>query len=265
MSEPIVSLNDVCLEFPLARLAANTVGMSSTAQTSVGGRIEKTKRGSRLVALDQVSFELFDGDRVALIGHNGAGKTTLLRILAGIYSPTFGECKVVGRRSCLFSTGMGLNREAPLRENARLALVLYGMGHKKAKTLIPDILEFSGLTEFADMPLHACSNGMKTRLGFAIATSVEPDVLLVDEVMGAGDMAFAVKARERLENLFEQSRVLVLSAHSRKILRRFCNKALWLEKGRVREFGDFRPILRRYNEAMSASADPVKPSRTQEA
>lgn len=252
MNETIVSVKNVRLEFRLAKLNSKSVGMSMPQLNAVGGRIEQDKNGARLIALDDVSFELTQGDRVALIGHNGAGKTTLLRVLGGIYTPTSGSCTVEGRRSCLFSMGMGLNGEASLRENARLALLLYGLSHDQAEGLIADILEFADLTEFANMPLHACSNGMKTRLGFAVATSVSPDVLLVDEVLGAGDVGFAVRARAHLDILFKQSRVLVLSAHSRQILHRFCNKALWLEKGRVREFGDLGDVLERYHETMLA-------------
>ncbi len=252
MSEPVISIKDLRLEFSLSRVTNKaSFRLGAPRKNAVGGRIVQDRKGARLVALDGVSFDIQDGDRVALIGHNGAGKTTLLRVLAGIYTPTSGTCEVHGRRSCLFSVGLGLNGEASLRENARLALLLYGLSHKEAEEKINDILEFAELTEFSHIPLHACSNGMKTRLGFAVATSVSPDVLLVDEVLGAGDVSFAVRAQARLSALFEEARALVLSAHSYQILQRFCNKALWLEKGSVREFGELNEVFRRYLDVMS--------------
>ncbi len=252
-SKPAVSLTNVTLRLPLQGMKSTDANSAASPASRIGGRLIRHARGAEIVALDTVSFDLHNGDRVALIGHNGAGKSSLLRLIAGIYAPSSGDCVVHGRVSCLLSLGLGLNNEASLRENARLALALYGESFARADALTPDVLAFADLTEFADLPLHACSAGMRARLGFAIATSIEPDVFLVDEALGAGDMKFARQASERLNTLFRNSRVLMLSAHSTRVLREFCNKALWLEKGGVRAFGDLDETLDEYDAYMSAA------------
>ena len=250
MNQAPISLKHASLQFRV-RTTKRTGQIASPQQAKVGGRLITTRNHAHLLALDDLTLDICEGDRVALIGHNGAGKYTLLRLLAGIYTPTSGTCDVIGKRSCLLSVGLGLSGEASLRENVILALTLYGETHKRARELLPEILDFAELTEFSDMPLHTCSSGMKARLGFAVATSVSPDVFLVDEALGAGDAHFATKSSNRLAKLFEDSRVLVLAAHSVSILKKFCNRALWLEKGRVREFGDLDVILKQYSKAMS--------------
>ena len=221
------------------------------SKTLVGGRIERALWGTHIVALQNVSLHIKEGERVALIGHNGAGKTSLLRLLSGIYTPSEGRCVVHGKRAALLSVALGLSPTMTLRENVRVALALYGIAFSDIEPMIPEILDFAELTEFAHAPLNACSSGMKARLGFGIATSVSPDVFLVDEVFGAGDARFAAKARARLERLFQDARVLVLSSHSHGILKAFCDRALWLEKGGVKAFGPIDDVMKEYQSATS--------------
>ncbi len=248
VKEPLVELDKATLRLQLRGVqSVNGVGSRSDAGAPlVGGRIERALWGSNIVALQDISLQIFSGDRVALIGHNGAGKTSLLRMLLGIYTPSEGRCLVRGRRAGLLSLNLGMSAEATLRENIRLALALYGLSFREIEARMPDILEFSELKDFADAPLHACSGGMKARLGFAIATSVSPDIFLVDEAIGAGDARFALKARERLDSIFEQTRVLILSSHSYSMLKQFCTKAIWLEKGRLKGFGPLAEVYRAF-------------------
>lgn len=248
MTEPVITVENATLRLRLLGMQKSKKKKGAPAPSvKVGGRIVNALWGSHIVALDDVSVEILNGDRVALIGHNGAGKTTFLRMLAGIYTPSEGRCIVRGKPSCLFSPGLGLHQNASLRENARLALALYGTDFRRIESMIPEILDFAELTEFADAPLNACSAGMKARLGFAVATSISPGVFLVDEAISAGDKHFAKKASQRIESLFEQTRVLVLSSHSNRILEQFCNKAIWLEKGRLRRYGPLDEVLGEYN------------------
>ncbi len=248
VEEPLVELDNATLRLQLRGVrSANGAGVRNQASAPlVGGRIERALWGSNIVALQDISLQIFSGDRVALIGHNGAGKTSLLRMLLGIYTPSEGRCLVRGRRAGLLSLNLGLSAEATLRENIRLALALYGLPFQEIEGKTPDILEFSELNHFADAPLHACSGGMKARLGFAIATSVSPDIFLVDEAIGAGDARFALKARERIDSIFEQTRVLILSSHSYSMLKQFCTKAIWLEKGRLKAFGPLAEVYRAF-------------------
>ncbi|MEO0398453.1 MAG: ATP-binding cassette domain-containing protein [Pseudomonadota bacterium] len=249
MSPPIrVSLEDVTLKLRVRGMRGNSSETMTTParEVFVGGRIERALWGSHVVALQNINLTIRDGERVAILGHNGAGKTTLLRLLAGIYVPSSGVCNLTGERAALLNTNLGLSSEMTLTENVRVALALYGVPLKEINERIPEIIEFAELQAFADAPLKACSSGMKARLGFGIATSVEPDIFIVDEVFGAGDAQFIPRARRRLDRLFRGANTLVLSSHSLTVLREFCSTALWLEKGRVRQYGDLEEILKDY-------------------
>lgn len=258
MSETVISLEDVSMRLRLHRLrgaeATQSAGKKMQGQ-AVGCRIEHDRWGGYVVALENVTLDIKDGERVAVIGHNGAGKTSFLRLLAGIYTPSKGRCIVRGRRSCVLSPGLGMSGESTLIESIKFALALYGKPLDEIDAKVPEILEFAGLEEFAHVPLSACSRGMKARLGFSVATSTSPDVFLVDEAIGAGDVHFARRAQKRIKQLFEDSRVLVLSAHSGSILRRFCSKALWLERGQVRAFGPLDDIWEEYFQRSGAMGD----------
>lgn len=260
MPRPVIQVENASVHLRVrGRGRAGTKGPRADGpRARVGGRIEAGLFGAHVVALDDVSLRINRGDRIGLIGHNGAGKTSLLRMLAGIYAPTHGTCVVRGRVSCLLNPGLGLAGEASLAENTRLALTLYGMPSKRISNGIEDVLDFAELASFRNMPLSACSAGMKARLGFGIATSLKPDVLLVDEVISAGDAAFAAKAQARLDEVIADSRVLILSAHSSGVLKRFCDKGIWMEGGRVAHFGRLHRTLRKYRDATEASGGPTE-------
>ncbi len=202
-----------------------------------GGTISGSGSHRFVTALDGVSFELQAGDRLGLVGANGSGKTTLLKVLYGIYEPTAGSLDIRGKVDALFNINLGFRAEATGRRNILLRGLINGWTEAQIVERTDEIIEFSELGEFIDMPFKSYSQGMAARLAFAIATTMDPEVLLMDEWIGAGDAAFQVKAKRRMDELAEKAGIIVLASHSEELLRKTCNKLLELEKGRVKAFG----------------------------
>ncbi|MEA1938225.1 MAG: ABC transporter ATP-binding protein [Pseudomonadota bacterium] len=217
----------------------------------VGGVLDLA-HGSRawVRALDKVSFDLEPGRRVGLIGRNGAGKSCLLRVMAGIYRPTKGECHTRGKISTLFSGTLGMNVNATGYENIKLAGILLGMTKAQIVDVTPDIEDFTELGDFLNMPMRTYSSGMRMRLGFAIATAMHPEILLIDEVFGVGDRRFQIKAKERITSVLDTAHTLVMASHSDEIIREYCDTALLLDHGNVRAFGDVEDVLDEYAKIM---------------
>lgn len=249
---------NIRLELPLRRDAHSLRG----AAARIGGNIIRRNKGksSVVLALDGIDLDLPRGTRIGLIGSNGAGKSTLLRVLAGIYKPTSGHIVTQGKISTLFTSRIGINQQVTGRENILLSGLLLGFTRKEIEAMMPDIIDFAGLGDFIDLSLHTYSTGMATRLGFAIATAIQPEILLIDEVFGAGDRDFQTKARNRVTALMEKAGTLVLASHSVGIIRRFCSQALWIEHGRVRAIGTLDEVLEAYEEAV-ASSRPSPPGK----
>lgn len=199
-----------------------------------GGRIGKNGRSRHVTALDSVSFELGSGDRLGLIGSNGAGKTTLLKVLYGIYQPTAGSVHVEGQVDALFNISLGFRREATGRRNILLRGLINGWTISEIEERMDDIIEFSELGEFIDLPFKSYSQGMAARLAFSIATSMEPEILLMDEWIGAGDQGFQEKARQRMAALAEKASIIVLASHNHSLLKNTCNKFLELNHGKAK-------------------------------
>jgi ABC-type polysaccharide/polyol phosphate transport system ATPase subunit len=241
-----IILKDVTVNFPIYNGASRSFRGHLIAATT-GGRIH-AQAGGRIVvnALDGLSLSIAHGDRVAIIGKNGAGKTTLLRVLAGIYIPSPGRVRIDGKIAPLFDTGFGMDMDATGYENIRLRSLYLGLSRKELASKIGDIAEFCELGSFLDMPLRTYSAGMLTRLAFAISTSIDPEILLLDEQIGAGDAAFMAKASRRFEQLIERSGILVLASHSDAAVRQFCTKGIVLENGRLVFFGPVNDALERY-------------------
>lgn len=200
--------------------------------------IENAGRNTTVHALRNVSFSLQDGDRLALVGPNGSGKTTLLKVLYGIFDPSGGRLSVAGRVDALFNISLGFRREATGRRNIVLRGLINGWSENDIRKRIDDIIEFSELGDFIDIPFKAYSQGMAARLAFSIATSFEPEILLMDEWIGAGDPSFQEKARKRMEEMTQKAGIIVLASHNYSMLKRTCNKVLQLEYGRVTYFGE---------------------------
>jgi ABC-type polysaccharide/polyol phosphate transport system ATPase subunit len=201
-----------------------------------GGRLERRDKGGSVVALDRVSFSLAAGDRLGVVGQNGAGKTTLLKVLYGIYEPTGGSLSITGRRDALFNITLGFRPEATGRRNIKLRGLINGWTPKQIAERMDSIIAFSELGEFIDLPFKAYSQGMAARLAFSVATSLEPEILLMDEWIGAGDPAFQDKAQARMHDMASRAGIVVLASHNHSLLKRTCNKILVLERGRVKDF-----------------------------
>lgn len=244
-----IVVNNLCLKYPI--YGANTRSMKrSFLEFAIGGKLKEVN-GSSIVtvdALSDVTFNLDKGDRLGLIGHNGSGKSTLLKVLSGIYQPTVGSVEVIGSVSSLLSVGVGMQPNSTGYENIRTRCLLHGYTKNETQRVIADIEEFAELGNFLGMPVKIYSSGMNLRLAFGIATAVTPDILLLDEVVGAGDAHFMAKAKTRLNNLVDKSNILVLATHSNDLIQKFCNKAIWLEQGKVKYFGETKEAIERYTQ-----------------
>jgi ABC-type polysaccharide/polyol phosphate transport system ATPase subunit len=204
----------------------------------------------RVRALRDVSLLVNPGDRVGILGHNGAGKSTLLKLLAGVYAPTRGKRIVEGRISSLFDIALGFEQEATGWENISYRGYLQGETPRSIRAKIDAIAEFSELGEFLNMPVRYYSAGMMVRLAFSIATAVEPEILLVDEVLSVGDMAFQAKARERMREMILKAKLIVVVSHDLDSLANLCHRGVWLDHGRVRAEGNIDRVIRAYTESV---------------
>jgi len=211
---------------------------------------------SEFWALRHIDLQVAKGERIGVIGANGAGKSTLLRVLARIYPPTSGTLAVRGTVAPLIEMGAGFNPELSGTDNILLNGDMLGMSRRAMLGKVDGIFEFTGLREFADLPLKYYSRGMYTRLAFAIATEIDPDILLIDESLGAGDAAFAAKAKARIADLFDRSSVLVIVSHDLATLRRLCTRGVWMKHGQIMADGPIGEVIDRYLEEVSASQNP---------
>jgi len=251
-TEIALSLDNVSLEFPVYNTHARSLKRSLLHLTT-GGRIGLSGHDLVVVrSLADVSLELVHGDRVALLGHNGAGKTTLLRVLAGAYEPTTGLVRRTGRVAALFDLMLGMDPEATGEENITIRAMLMGLSRRQIVEKRQAIAAFTELGDYLQMPIRTYSSGMLLRLGFGISTSIEPEILLMDEWLAAGDAAFIVKAQARLEELIGNTGILVLASHSLGLIKRICNKAVWMEKGSVRRFGEVGEVSEAYMASIAA-------------
>jgi ABC-type polysaccharide/polyol phosphate transport system ATPase subunit len=205
-------------------------------------------------ALQNINLSIREGDRLGIVGHNGAGKSTMLKLLAGIYPPTSGERRVNGQISSLFDLILGFEPEASGWENIAYRGYLQGETPKTLRAKLDEIAEFSELGEFLNSPVRHYSSGMLVRLAFAVATAIDPEILLVDEVLSAGDLAFQKKCRGRMEEMIDRAHLIVMVSHDLDALERFCNRAIWLDHGEIRLAASTTEVLAAYADAMNAAA-----------
>jgi ABC-type polysaccharide/polyol phosphate transport system ATPase subunit len=204
-------------------------------------------------ALRNVSLSVGQGERVGVIGHNGAGKSTLLKLLAGIYPPTEGKLLVEGRVSSLFDISLGFELDANGWENIRYRSYLQGETPADVDRKQASIAEFSELGEFLNMPIRYYSAGMLVRLAFSIATAIDPEILLVDEVLSVGDLAFQQKARARMTEMMARAHLMVVVSHDLESLARMCNRMIWLDHGRIHRVGPCDEVIDAYRTAVLQS------------
>src|SRR5580698_4031556 len=240
-----VDARDVSVLFPLYH--GNSRSLKKLLVAAASGRLAQDQRQRVVVrALSDINFSLKSGERLGLIGANGAGKTTLLRVLAGIYEPVTGHVRLHGTMNALLDASMGMNAELTGRENIMLRGLYNGFSWPMLSRLEEDVIEFSELSDFIDLPMRIYSAGMAVRLGFALATAIRPRILLMDEWFLAGDAGFMEKARQRLEEMVRAADILVLSTHSDEIMREWCTRVMWLDKGRIRADGVAAEVLDQY-------------------
>src|ERR1700761_5869662 len=240
-----IDVQNLSVLFPLYHGSSRSLKKMVVAAAS--GRLAKDKQQRVVVrALSDINLPLESGDRIGLIGSNGAGKTTLLRVLAGIYEPVLGRVRVKGSLNALLDPNLGMNVELTGRENILLRGLYNGQPRSALPRLEEDVAEFAELADFLDLPVRIYSAGMVVRLGFALATAIKPQILLMDEWFLAGDAAFLEKAQVRLETMVRSAEILVLSTHQVKIVGDWCTRVLWLDQGQVRADGPAKEVLEQY-------------------
>ncbi len=250
-----ISLRDVTVEFPVYQSGGRSL-KRALIDAGTGGRLGRDQSNRLLVrALSNLSVDIEHGERIGLIGGNGAGKTTLLRVISGIYEPSSGEIDINGQVSPLLEVSLGLNMEASGYENIFLRGLYMGMRPDEVREHAQEIIEFTELGDYISMPVRTYSSGMLLRLSFAVATCVNPEILVMDEWVLAGDAHFLQKARKRLESFIDRSSILMLASHTEALLKEWCTKLILLNRGGLVAMGSPDDILRLYHEqAHSAPA-----------
>ena len=213
---------------------------------------------SKFWAIRDVSFAVRDGDVLGVIGRNGSGKSTLLLTLAGIIRPDFGTIQTLGLRPTLLTMTTGFETDLSGRENIYLQAAYFGFSRSRIRERIDEIIEFSELGSFIDAQMRTYSTGMRVRLAFSIAVHIEPEILLIDEVLGVGDASFTEKSRAKLRELMKKAHAIVIVSHSMSFIRKTCTKVLWLQEGRIAGFGNPQDVVNAYIAATEGTRAPVR-------
>jgi ABC-type polysaccharide/polyol phosphate transport system ATPase subunit len=245
-SDVELTLYGVSVSFPIYHGGSRSLKKSLLFHGTGGHMAADANHRFTVHALREISIQLRAGDRVALIGSNGAGKTTLLRVMAGIYEPIVGRIHVRGRISPMFDIGLGIDSEISGYENIRLRGMLLGLSSAEIEEKLADIVAFTELGDYLDIPVRTYSSGMMTRLTFAVATCFAPEILLMDEWIMAGDASFLSKAQHRVQSFVEKASIMVLASHSIATCRQFCNRAIWMDHGQIKSAGPIEEILAAY-------------------
>ena len=245
-----ISLNNVSVNFPVYNASSRSL-KSSLLTATTGGKMDTSASIVVINALKGVNLYFSSGDSVALLGHHGAGKSTLLRVIAGIYEPVAGSVSIEGNVTAMFDPNLGISMDASGWENIETRGILMGLDSDQIDELTESVVEISGLGEFLSMPVRTYSRGMRMRLAFSVASSVSPDILLLDETILAGDAEFLAMARKRLDKLVSESSLLILASHSQQLLRKFCNKGILMNKGQAHLYDSVDRMLKDYKASMT--------------
>lgn len=229
-----IFLKDVNVDIPVFNLQGRSL-KKTVMGLATGGKIGLTEAGKTIIrSLENINLEITPHERVGLIGHNGAGKSTLLRVLGKVYSPSSGISVIEGKIGSLIDISLGIDGEATGIENIFLRAALLGISRKEVENSLDDIIGFTQLGPFIEMPVRTYSSGMHMRLAFAVSTMISPDILLMDEWLSVGDQVFQHQAEKRLNSLIERSNVLVIASHSRELIEKCCTRVIWLEHGKIK-------------------------------
>lgn len=241
-----VDLNKVHLTYPLYGLSSMSL-RKKFLNVATGGVMSENESLPSIKALDDISFNLKEGDCLGLIGHNGAGKSSLLKVLAGIYSPSSGTLNSHGKIVSTLNINLGMDPEATGVENIITRCLFHGLTRKETDDKLNEIINFSQLGDYVNMPTRFYSSGMQTRLAFAAVTSIDADILLMDEIISTGDASFIENAQKRLNSFISKSKIFVIASHNDQVIKDFCNKALILDHGKQKFFGPVEDALKIYN------------------
>jgi ABC-2 type transport system ATP-binding protein len=242
-----IRVEDLYLDYPLVGVSNHSL-KNRILGAATGGLISSGAGVSIVNALHNISFSLKEGDRLGLVGHNGAGKSTLLKVLAGVYEPTAGSVATRGKIVSTLNLSLGMESEATGIENIIIRGLMLGMKRSEIEEKMADIAAFTELGEYLNMPVRIYSSGMATRLAFGTVTAMSSDILLMDEVIGTGDVTFIEKAEKRLNEFINRTKIIVLASHSEAVIRQFCSKALLLERGEMIGIGTTDEIFELYRE-----------------
>ena len=242
----MIEFRDVSVHFPVFNASTRSF-RKRVIQVATGGIVAPDHTGHIVVqALTNLNFAFRSGERVALFGHTGAGKTTLLGALSRIYAPTSGSAEISGAVGSLINISLGTDPESTGRENIFLRAAILGLGRDFIQKNLEEIIEFSELGDFIDLPVRTYSSGMQLRLAFAVSTMLRPEILVMDEWLSVGDKNFQSKAAARLDAMLRDTKILVLATHSKDLALRHCNRALWLEHGRIKLDGPVKDVAAAY-------------------
>ncbi len=249
-------LDNVTVEFPIYNAGTRSL-KHKVMNIGSGGRLSRDANNRiSVVALRNVSVLLRHGDRLGLVGRNGAGKTTLLRAMAGVYEPSVGNVTCNGQLATMFDVTLGMDIEGTGFENIYRRGMILGLSRKQIEDRMDEIIHFTELGDYLRIPVRTYSSGMLLRLAFAISTTIEPDILLMDEWIGVGDAHFMQKAEKRLQGLVDRSGILVLASHSESLMRKVCNRVIHLEQGQVVADGPADEVLEAYRVMKVPEATP---------
>ncbi len=240
----MITLDNLSIHFPLRRARLRRKLLSGRSNS--GGEIIYKGKAAFVAALQNFDLEISKGDCIALIGHNGSGKTTLLRTIAGIYEPTFGSCHVRGKVASMFSNTLSLSDMETGLQNIRFSSILHGLTTATSQHQLSDIISLCGLEEYIELPVSMYSEGMKARLGLAMAIVANPDILLIDEAMTTTDINFVKTVSQKTGLFTDKNKVFIIATHARDLLDRYCNKAILLEHGHLKAFGDYETVRQVY-------------------
>jgi lipopolysaccharide transport system ATP-binding protein len=228
-----IVIQNLTVDFPIYGAGSRSL-KKTFLRSATGGKVARDASDKIVVrALDNINLNLQEGDRVGIYGHNGSGKSTLLKVMAGVYEPVSGSCKVTGRLSSMLNLLLGMHPDSSGYENIFLRGKILGLSPEEIETITQDVVAFADLGEYMDMPLRTYSSGMAMRLGFSVSTAIPADILLMDEWMSVGDADFMAKANARLTALLDNAKILVLASHSEETIRKNCNKLIRLDHGQI--------------------------------
>ena len=243
---PSIILNNASVSFPIYNV--KTYSLKNSIIKSVMGNITSNNHDKivHIDALKNINLQIKSGERIGVIGGNGSGKSTFLRLCSRIYEPSTGTININGNISSLINVNIGIDPESTGRENIKLRLVMLGYNNDQINELINQIIEFTELNQFIDLPFYTYSTGMQMRLAFATSTFIKPEILIMDEWLATGDKDFQEKAEKKLNSIIENSKILILASHSKDLILKTCSRVIWLENGHIKSDGFTKEITQAY-------------------